>query len=85
MFKLGNKVALNFKLPNDNKLWIVSCFFCLLTSFMSFRNITLQFMEIKIMITLTKKDWRPKARIRMKFCNQRTVLKLACAEYHSKN
>ena len=26
-FKLGNKVALNFKLPNDNKLWIVSISF----------------------------------------------------------
>ena len=23
-FRLGNKVALNFKLPQDNKLWIVS-------------------------------------------------------------
>ena len=26
MFKLGNRVGLNFKLPQDNKLWIVSIF-----------------------------------------------------------
>ena len=24
MFNLGNQVALNFKLPQDNKLWVVS-------------------------------------------------------------